>query len=66
MHYGRPTSANTAPYLMAVSKALSVDALISGEYFFSNPSSSRSDERSDSAYRNSISWLGLGLQTDER
>ena len=51
---------------MAVSKPLSVDALISGEYFLSNPSSSWSDERNDSAYSNIISWLGLGLQTDER
>ena len=42
---GRPTSAKTAPYLIALSTAFSVDPPMSGEYPSSNPSSSWSDER---------------------
>ena len=44
------TSAKTAPHLIALSTDFSVDPLISGEYFFSNPSSSWSDERKVSTY----------------
>ena len=53
-----PTSANTAPYLIVLSITLSVDPLISGEYSFNKSSSLWSDERSDPAYSNVISWLG--------
>jgi len=55
---GELTSANTDPYLIPFSTALSVDPLISGEYAFSNPSSSWSDKRRDSAYANMITWTG--------
>ena len=47
---GHPTSAKTAPYLIALSMDFSVDLLINGVYSFSNPSSSWSDERRASAY----------------
>ena len=47
---GQPTSAKTAPYLIALSTDFSVDPLIIGVYSFSNPSSSWSDERRASAY----------------
>jgi hypothetical protein len=52
------TSANPDPYLIIVSKAVSVNAFISGEYSFNNLSSSWSVERRDSAYANVSSWLG--------
>ena len=47
---GQPTSAKTAPYLIALSTDFSIDPLIIGAYSFSNPSSSWSDERRASAY----------------
>ena len=55
---GERTSAKTAPYFIALSTTLSVDASIVGEYFSNNSSSSLSDERRDSAYAKSVSWLG--------
>ena len=59
------TSANTAPYLIPFSTALSVGPLISGEYPFNNSSSFWSDERRDSAYAN-INSLGGQLWRNER
>jgi hypothetical protein len=53
---GGLTSAKTLPYLIALSKHLSIVSLISGVYPSSNPSSSWSDERRASAYADSISW----------
>ena len=53
---GRPTSAKTAPYLIALSTAFSIDPLIRGEYPSSNPSSSWSDERRASTYVKIIIW----------
>ena len=50
------TPAKTAPYLITLSTDFSMDPVISGEYFSSNPSSSWSDERRASAYANVISW----------
>ena len=47
---GQPTSAKTAPYLIALSTDFSVHPLIIGAYSLSNPSSSWSDERRASAY----------------
>ena len=47
---GQPTSAKTAPYLIALSTDFSIDPLINGVYSFSNPSSLWSDERRASAY----------------
>ena len=47
---GQPTSAKTAPYLIALSTDLSIDPLITGAYSFSNPSTSWSDERRASPY----------------
>ena len=47
---GQLTSANTAPYLIALSIALSIDPLIIGAYSSSNPSSSWSDKRMASTY----------------
>ena len=44
------TSANTAPYLIALSTAFSIDPLIIGAYSSSNPSSSWSDKRRASTY----------------
>ena len=55
------TSAKTAPYLIALFAYFSVDPLISGEYSFSNPSSSWSDERRASAYAKIISWQGWAM-----
>lgn len=54
-HIGDLTSANAAPYRITLSKALSVDSFIKGEYFSNNPSSSWSNERKYSAYANLIS-----------
>ena len=45
MHGRQLTSAKTAPYLIALSTAFSVDPLIIGENLSSNPSSSWSDKR---------------------
>jgi len=55
------TSAKTTPYLKAVSTALSVDPLISGEYPFNNFSSSSSDESRDPLYAKNISRLGWAV-----
>ena len=63
LHMGGPTSANTAPYLIVLSITLSVDPLISWEYSFNDSSSLWSDERSDPAYSNIISWLGWAVAT---
>ena len=54
VEFGQTTSANTAPYLIALSTAFSVDSLIIGEYSSSNPSSCWSDERRASAYAHII------------
>ena len=54
---GQLTSAMAAPYLITLSTAFSVEALIIGAYSSSNPSSSRSDTRRASAY-DIISWRG--------
>ena len=58
-HQAGLTSANAAPYLITVSQALSVDPLISGEYFSNRPSSSWSDERRDFAYTVVIKPVGV-------
>ena len=50
VNMGRLTSAKIAPYFITLSTDFSVDPLISGEYSFSNPSSSWSDERRVSTY----------------
>jgi len=52
------TPARTAPYLIALSTNFSIDPLSSGEYSFSNPSSSWSDERRTSVYADIISRPG--------
>src|SRR5882757_7905112 len=52
------TSAKTAPNLIALSTDFSVNPLISGVYFVSNPSSSWSDERRASAYADISGWHG--------
>jgi hypothetical protein len=52
---GELTSANTEPYLIPLSTALSIEPLISVEYPFNNSSSLWSDERRDSAYVNIMS-----------
>ena len=54
---GELTSAKTAPYLMALSTILSVDAPIIGDCFVNNPSSSLSNECRDSACVDIISWM---------
>jgi len=63
---GEPTSANTAPYLMPFSTALSMDPVISEEYSFNNASSSLSDERRDSFYATQLGGWGGPSQRDER
>jgi len=50
----QPTSAKTAPYLIALSMDFSINPLIIGVYSFSNPSSSWSDERRASPYADII------------
>src|SRR5882757_1179594 len=63
---GGLTSANTAPYLITVPTALSVDSLISGEYSTSKPSRLWSDERRDSACTiviNCAGWAATNRQT---
>jgi hypothetical protein len=57
---GELTSANTAPYLRTAPTTLSVDSPMRGEYSFNNSSSSRSDERRDSAYPINIRLAGRG------
>jgi len=54
-HIGERTSANAAPYLINLSKVLSIDGFINGEYFSNNPSSSWSVERRNPAYSTIIS-----------
>ena len=54
VNVGQLTSAKTAPYFIALSTDFSIDPLIIGVYPFSNPSSSRSDERSASPYADII------------
>jgi hypothetical protein len=54
---GELTSANTTPYAITLSKTFSFDPLISGGYLSNNPSSSWSDERRDSAFASTISYL---------
>ena len=60
------TCDNATPYLITLSKALSVDPFISGEYSSNNPSSLWSDERRDSAYTAMISSLREWLRGDKR
>ena len=55
MGIGELTSAKTAPNLIALPTDFSIDAPISGEYFSSNLSSSRSDKRRASAYADILS-----------
>jgi len=62
----RRTSANTVPNLIAFPTTLSDDSLISGEYSFSNPSSTLNEERRDSLYAKVISRLRWRLQRDEQ
>ena len=50
----QPTSAKTAPYLIALSTDFSIDPLIIGVYSLSNPSSSCSNERRAPAYADII------------
>ena len=50
MWMGELTSAKATPYLIAWSTDFSIDVLISGGYFSSNPSSSWSDEHRAFAY----------------
>ena len=56
-HWWVLTSAKTAPYLMALSTTLSVDASITGECPFNNSSSSLSNECRDSAYADIIDQM---------
>ena len=56
-YIGERTSVSTAPYLITLSKALSVDLFINGEYFSNNSLSSWSIKCRDSAYLTIISWL---------
>ena len=62
---GQLTSAKTAPYLIALSTALSIDPLIIGACFSSNPSSSRSDKRRASSYAKLVAaGMGSGKATN--
>ena len=68
---GELTCANTAPYLILVSTILSVDPLRNGERCspsFTSFSRSWSNERRESAYASTISWLASAalLRRDER
>jgi len=63
---GELTPANTDPYLIPFSTALSIDPLIIGEYPFNNSSSLWSDEHRDSTYATIISQFGWGVARDER
>ena len=58
---GELTSENTAPYLILLPIALSVDSLISVEYSFDKPSRLWSDGGRDPGYENVISWLRCGV-----
>ena len=51
---GELTSAKISPYLITLSKALSVDLAITGEYSFNSSSSSWRDDCRDSAYPDTI------------
>ena len=59
---GPLTSVMTAPYLIVLSTDFSIDPLISGEYSFSNLSSSWSDDRRASTYAKIISWRGWTVE----
>ena len=59
---GGLTSANTVPYLMALSTILFVGPSIIGEYVSSKLSSSFRDERRSSAYVETVSWDGWGIE----
>ena len=61
MGIGELTSAKTAPNLITLPTDLSIDAVISGEYSFSNPSSSRSEKRRAPAYADILSGRGWGV-----
>ena len=54
---GELTSDNTAPYLILLSIALSVESPIRVEYSFNKPSRLWSDGGRDPGYANVISWL---------
>ena len=58
---GQLTSAKAAPYSIVLSTGFLVDPLISGEYSFSNPSSSWSDERRASTYAKIIRRRGWAV-----
>ena len=62
MNIGQLTSAKTAAYLIVLSTDFSIDPLISGEYFSSNPSSSWSDSRRVLTYAKIISWQGWTVE----
>ena len=66
MEVGQPTSAKTAPYLMALSTDFSIDPLIIGVYSFSKPSSSWSDERRASPYADIIRSRGWAVGANIR
>ena len=66
MEVGQPTSANTAPYLIALSMDFSIDPLINGVYSFSNSSSSWSDERRASVYADLLDEWDGQLREKER
>ena len=51
----------TALLLIALSAEFSVNPPVNGEYSFSNPSSSWSDECRASTYVKTISWQGLAV-----
>ena len=62
---GQLTSAKTAPYLIVLSTAFSVDPLIIGAYPTSSPSSSWSDERRASTYAKLLAdGMGRGKGTN--
>src|SRR5258706_16418578 len=66
VNMGQLTCAKAAPYLIVMSMDFSIDPLISGEYSFSNPSSSWSDERMVSTFPKIIGWRGWEVASDER
>ena len=55
---GRLTSAMVVLYLIAMSTVFSIDVLIIGAYSSSNPSSSRSNKRTASAYAKLLAGKG--------
>ncbi|SRR5258706_3556434 len=66
VNMGQLTCAKAAPYLIVMSMDFSIDPLISGEYSFSNPSSSWSDERMVSTFAKIIGWRGWVVERYER